>query len=788
MPASENPPVALKLDPKLRSLLRDLRRRIRRYVALDSLLAALAVVLVLFWFGLLVDLVPVKLGGTEMPRSARIVLLAVAAGLLAYVALRLFLGRITRPLPEESLALLLERQNPELGGRLITSVQLNRPRQTGDTYSPALLERVHREAISRADHVDPGRIFRWAPVWSKTAVVVPLILAVVALLIISPATLAQASSRLLLLSDQPWPRKADLRMIGIEVPLVSPTDSAASNSDAVRLLPFEDKTIRIARGGAATLRVAARVDGAVVPDVCTVYYRTAGGMRGQVNMRRVGRERDGFQSFALDGPPLAGIAEDVTLSVRGLDDRLDDYRIQAVDPPSVTAVEIQARYPPYLRDESLGQAADLVRAYQPGLRVREGTTVQLVGRTSTRITRVKAAVSSADQPAGLVPVDVAPDGESFTLRMADVRSPTTVVLVPVDEHDISAPSPYRYFLGVVTDSPPEIEFRMRGIGSVVTPQARLPIEGTATDDYGLEAVRVHVAPAGEQQAEPTTRDVAPDREGNFATVMDLRDLAAAGHLAVPEPGGHMNVYGEASDAYDLGDPHVARTDLVRLDVVTPEDLLATLERRELALRTRLEQTITETQALRDALDLLRREGWQASGSSSTGVAFRVPQDQQSGEDANAVDRSDQLLRLRIQQSLLQANKTSQELSGIAANVDDILLEMINNRVDSVDRSERIAQGVRDPLRRIVDGPLDQLQKQVDGLLALADDPSRGPVATAAAVQTSEEVLLQLNAVLESMLDLESYNEILDLVRGLIENQEDLIEATEEEQTRKLFDL
>lgn len=787
MPASENSP----LDPKLRRLLRDLRRRIRRYIAIDSLLAALAVVLVLFWFGLLVDLVPVKLGGTEMPRSARLVLLVVGLGLLLYVGVRLFFGRLTRPLPEESLALLLERQHPALGGRLITSVQLRRPRQTADAYSPALLDRVHREAVAQADQVDPGRVFRWSPVWSKAAVVVPLIFAAVALAVLSPATFAQASSRLLLLTDQPWPRKADLQMVGVEVPLVSPTDDrTGSNTEAVRLIPFEDKTIRVARGGAATLRVEARAKGAIVPEVCTVYYRTAAGMRGQVNMRRVGRVRNGFQSFALDGPPLAGIAEDVTLSVRGLDDRLDNYRIEAVDAPSVITVEVEARYPDYLREERQGQAADLVRTYQPGLRVREGTTVQMVGQTSTRIARVEAAVSSGDEPAEIVRVDVAPDGASFTLRMADIRKPTTVVLVPIDQNGISAPSPYRYFLGVIADSPPEVEIRMRGIGNVVTPQARLPIEGTATDDYGLDTVRIHVAPAGEDRGEPTTRDVGPDRDGNFATVMDLRDLATEGPLAVPEPGGNMNVYGEASDAYDLGDPHVTRTDLISLGVVTPEDLLASLERRELALRTRLEQTISETQALRDALDLLRREGWQAAGGSRTsGVAVRLLQnDENAANAADAVDRSDQLLRLRIQQAALQANKTSQELSGIAANVDDILLEMINNRVDSVDRSERIAQGVRDPLMRIVDDPLDQLQNEIDGLLTFVDDPSRGPAATAGAVQTAEEVLLQLAAVLESMLDLESYNEILDLVRGLIDNQEELIEATEEEQTRKLFDL
>jgi hypothetical protein len=146
------------------------------------------------------------------------------------------------------------------------------------------------------------------------------------------------------------------------------------------------------------------------------------------------------------------------------------------------------------------------------------------------------------------------------------------------------------------------------------------------------------------------------------------------------------------------------------------------------------------------------------------------------------------LKLRIQQTGLQAAKTADELNGIAASIDDILLEMVNNRVDTPDRSDRIALGVRDPLLKIVTGSLQDLRGELAQLPSLAEDLTAGPVAAAKAVQTTEEVLLQLTAVLEKMLDLESYNEVLDLVRDLIQNQEQIIEATEKERTRSLQDL
>jgi len=43
-------------------------------------------------------------------------------------------------------------------------------------------------------------------------------------------------------------------------------------------------------------------------------------------------------------------------------------------------------------------------------------------------------------------------------------------------------------------------------------------------------------------------------------------------------------------------------------------------------------------------------------------------------------------------------------------------------------------------------------------------------------------------VLEKMLDLESFNEILDMVRELIESQDGLIDKTKKEQKTRVLDL
>ena len=366
------------LDPGLNSLLQTLRSRIRRYIVCDSLLAVVALILSAFWIGLALDYVPVQLGGTEMPRLARTLLLGIVAIGLFAVLFKMLAGRLHRPLPDDSLALLVERHHPSLGGRLVTAVQLNERGRTGDSHSRKLLNQVHAEAAAEIDNVDPNRVFRLQPLLHKFVIAGPLGLAALVFLILSPQAFALAASRLTLLTDDPWPRRADLEMVGIELPVVTASDKTTL---APELLEFAGKTIRLPRGSNGTLRIRARAEDAEVPVVCTVYYQTDSGTRGQANMRRVGRVIDGYQSFILDGSPLTALSESVSLDIRGLDDRLDDYRIEAVQPPALTDVSLQIRYPDYLRTSDSTQT-DMTTNYQSGLRLREGSEVTLIASSS----------------------------------------------------------------------------------------------------------------------------------------------------------------------------------------------------------------------------------------------------------------------------------------------------------------------------------------------------------------------------------------------------------------------
>ena len=763
------------LDPRLATLLDSLRWRIRRYVLWDSLLAILAVVLSAFWIGLALDYLPVRLGGTEMPWLARLILLLLVTAITSAIVLRMLIGRLGRPLPDDSLALLVERHHPELGGRLVTAVQLHQPGRHGDSHSPRLLDQVHDQATAAIELVEPNRIFRWEPLLRKAMVVGPLGLLSLLLLVFSPASFARAASRLTLLSDDPWPRRASLEMVGVELPIITASED---ESEASKLIPFADKSMRLPRGSSGTLRIRAQADGAELPVVCTVGFQTDSGTRIRSNMRRIGRVVDGYQSFIVDGPPLSGLAESLTLDVRGLDARLDNFRIEAVAPPVLTEVRVRVRYPNYLRQQGSGPV-DFETSYQAGVRVREGSDLWLVVKSSAALGQTDVVIKS-DMLENATPNSVySQDGSELIIPIQNFQTASMISIVPRDRDGISAQAPYRYFLGVVMDQPPELKVRLAGIGTAVTPIARIPITMTATDDYGIRELKVSVSPVadggeGDDRVEQLATATPPlDREGNAATEMDLREQVASGQLSELQPGGAINLIVEASDHYNLNDvQHVTRSEVYRIQIVSPEELLALLERRELGLRARLEQTIEETRSLRDSLDLLQRQSFNS----------------QATEAGNDPTRQRQVRLLRIQQSGLQASKTAEELSGIAISLDDILQEMVNNRVDSVDRRERIGVGVRDPLRQIVKEPLQRLMDQIQSVEQSVDQLETAKVKSAEAVQTAEEVLLQLTAVLEKMLDLESYNEILDMVRDLIGDQTELLDDTKAERKKRVLEL
>ncbi len=788
-----NTPHKFQLSAPIVAKLRSVARLVRNYLLIETALLIAVWCLSIFWLGGLLDYLPVTVGANETPRLVRAAILAImglgtAWILIAYLGRRLFVR-----LPQRSLALLIERKYPELNNELVTTVELS-GRSDADVSNPvahrAMLERVHRSISTRIAHVEPASLLNWQPIWGTgTAAVFGVVVTVIAAFGM-PDWLSLWSTRLFSLADTPWPRRAVLHADGIQLQLPAFTGQLAAERIMV---PFVAGLARVPTGAAAQLQVSADTQAVQVPEVCTLFYSSEDGSRGRANLRRVGAPVKGWQQFTLDGPPLDGLSTNLDFDVVGLDARLRDLKLEVIEPAMISDLQLECRYPKYLIDSLSSRAEVEQLPYRSGQRIPQGTELTLRGKAGSRLNKaqyvVRSTNSSATTEAPLEILSVTPVGKEFSIPLGVLESSLVVEIRLIDEYGLSADQIPRYLISMQEDTIPEVESRLEGIGIAITPNAILPIRGTVVDDHGIQEVAVELARNEDQPLKlPLTLKSAEEIESQI----DLAQLAEQGRFQLA-PSMTLGLVVSARDRYDLlGQQHVGLGQPQQLAVVTPDKLLVILDRQELELRQRLELIIAEIEQLRDALQETANSLSQGKTARTAPPTLKgVVHFQTSDEDGDKTDVAAQLRRiasLRAQQAVLQGDKSQQELASVAVRVDSIRLQLINNRIDSTDRQALLQEKVHQPLTALLAGDFEQLRRQLLEFQTASMSDAGGGTQARTAVAGTEQVLIALEAIKANMLDIESFSEIIDLVRDLLEDQDQILSETEKQQKQRILDL
>jgi hypothetical protein len=323
---------------------------------------------------------------------------------------------------------------------------------------------------------------------------------------------------------------------------------------------------------------------------------------------------------------------------------------------------------------------------------------------------------------------------------------------------------------------------LRGIGTAITPSARLPMSGEISDDYGIIKVwfDYHVDEAPAQQ-----RPVAASADGQEK--LEVADVLEVGELELqPKQRFHVAVHAADSCALANG-PNQGEGQRQVLDVVTPEQLRSMLEARELMLRRRFETIIAEFTDTRNLL-----AGLQLTSAPPKPAA---PDDAKAADDARLSDAGEDAAResaapinvpvARVTQNVERSAHETLEVSDAFHGIRE---ELVNNRIDTEELRIRLQEGVADPLKRIVDARFGPLQEE---LKRLADQLSDAEVAGATrtkAVAEMDAILVEMRQVLDKMLELETFNEVLDILREIIAEQENVTKETEDQQKSKAREL
>ncbi len=199
-----------------------------------------------------------------------------------------------------------------------------------------------------------------------------------------------------------------------------------------------------------------------------------------------------------------------------------------------------------------------------------------------------------------------------------------------------------------------------------------------------------------------------------------------------------------------------------------QQLLAILERRELELRQRFESVYAK---MTDTRNMLSR------------VEFATGAEPEADADKALTRR-----RLRLAGALQNVTQSAHEVIGLAEAFDDMYEQVENNRIDNVDLKTRLREQIAQPLRLLGENSMRQLETQLELTNDRIDDPQEGAAALADSMRLADGVLVQMQQILDRMLELESYNEVVGLLRGILDDQRTLNDRTKQQQTDRLKDL
>ena len=816
------------LAPAVRSSLAALRGRIRWYVCLEGLACGAVWLGVAFWISLTVDWF------FEPPVWVRGVLLAVVAAVLAAVLVKLIALRAFVRLSNSNMATLLERRFRHLDDSLLTAVMLTE-REKGvrnlfpeqpvagfaqkvpdSSCSRQMLAQTCQEAAERIADVRLGQVFNPRPMaWSMTAAVL-LSGTVIAFFVMFAEAGGVWTDRSLLFSDTRWIRRSQIEVEGFDRGI----ERVARGAD-FEVVALAHTTIVCGKPGKSAKRSMK------LPRSVYIRYRVEGGRRGWEPMDRIGEAKPPEKqryTHTFQGV-LADHEFDVIGEVpMGRDVTVPDLRIKVVDSPTISGMRLRCTYPAYMHPpHDKRKTVTLPVTGMMQIPIGTQVTVEATANKPLVEVRIDSSVGSGETGVGsgetgnglsskvLNAKDLSADHRGFSHTIKSLTEDTTLRFTLSDVDGITGREPVRLALVVMPDTPPMLsDVRLRGIGPAITANARLPAVGNVSDDYGIDKLAFHylVPPAARDAVPPAARDAVPpaardavdqqqtgtqaiELRSKLPTILSLRAVMEVGGLEMT-PGQKLTLWLEGTDLG--GGTDVGTSERWLKDVVTPAQLRAMLEARELVLRQRFERIIEEVTETRDLLlDIDFDDAPSAESPDQENPEEETPGGAEPGDETSPIETLQQRLESRslaVQRALQNSRKNSHETLGTAEGFDDVRLQFINNRIDTEELNTRLQKGITEPLRHIGRKMFGDLETRLRKLEQYLSDEQLGPQKCDLARQQSVDILIEMRKVLDRMIELESFNEAVELLRTIIKLQEDLHEKTKQrhkEEIRKLLE-
>lgn len=316
-----------------------------------------------------------------------------------------------------------------------------------------------------------------------------------------------------------------------------------------------------------------------------------------------------------------------------------------------------------------------------------------------------------------------------------------------------------HVIRVRPDTPPGVEVRARGVGAIVTPNAKIPLLIEVNDDVGVRSAWMLVSRnAGKAD---TGDEIGPLPQEK--TKFDLREEFDLAKLETRlKPGESLALGVEVSDTLpvEYDGPNNARSGMLDFRIVTPAELMAELIRRQKEFRKEFTQAIEMQETARAKSAAVH----EALASSSV-----TPE-----------------LRRRLEASGNLQGSVSAACAKIADSFEAIVTEMRNNRLGTDADHERIAAEIVRPL-----GELVEPTRRLVGLIKAAasvDNTGETRQQTRNVAELQEGIRVKMEEILDRMLKAESRQELAALLEDIINRSEALLRSIRQKQQGEIREV
>jgi len=492
----------------------------------------------------------------------RTILLAAVLAAVGYVLWREVWSPLRHLPGREDVALEIERFFPLLRGRFISSYQLS---QSAEGGSPRLIAHLIDETTHVAGTLKfqavPNRKARNRSVGAATVVLLAWIA------FVGLTATGQMSFPVWLIR------------------LLNPFSNAEYPTKTMVRVEKGDRTV--ARGEDVELR--AHADG-LIPASGSIWIHRGGQRWIEQPVTGSGREFTFVEK---------SIVESFTFYWRLGDGRSAEFRVNVIIPPQVRGILARYDYPAYTRRPS-------ETAYGGNLEGLPGTRVALAIRTNKPITKGALLLENGGEIALAPQTETTNHGQdaratTYTAALDITTSRSSYRVRLVDEYGFENKDPMEYAILPLADEAPRVELRNIEDRKYVTPYAALPVEIRCHDDYGITRAQLHLGIAGAKEETIEVPLRVSERDLTLAHVLHLDKMEM-------KPGAEVFLWASAIDNRAIGKPQEGVSSKVRLEVVSPEEMVRLMRERMESLFPRLEQIGVEAIQSKTVIEDVIRNG------------------------------------------------------------------------------------------------------------------------------------------------------------------------------------